>query len=335
MFFDPLSSAGPNASSSAILFLPNSDFTEEATKRLAICNMDWDRVKAEDLFLALSSFCPPGGRLLKVSIYQSEFGKKRMAEEEALGPAELRGSKNIVDDDESSDNQDEEDNEDDKEATEKIRKYQVNRLKYYYAVAEFNSPIAANKVYIDCDQSEYELSATKFDLRFIPEDMEFKDDPPTEICNHAPDAEKYKPKLFSTSALSLGKVDLTWDETDPERIAAMKKGFDGDEEALKAYVADSSSDEEEEENEKNKKKVVKTSDQDEIIGEMSDDDEEEDDEDEEEFDEEEEEEEDFEPLDDDEEGGRKKKKRSKQNRRKSADDAAHLHAFARGLYAID
>merc|ERR1711879_6132 len=99
------------------------------------------------------------------------------------------------------------------------------------------------------------------------------------------DAEKYKPKLFSTSALSLGKVDLTWDETDPERIEAMKKSFDGDEEALKAYIADSSSEEEEKvkENKKeknNKKKLVKTSDekikenlvkmsQDELIGEMS------------------------------------------------------------------
>merc|ERR1711936_633821 len=114
--------------------------TEEATKRLAICNMDWDRVRAEDLFLVLSSFCPPGGRLLKVSIYPSEFGKKRMAEEEALGPEELRKSKNIVDDndDGSSSDQDEEEeigyeNEDDKKATEKVRKYQVNRLKYYYA----------------------------------------------------------------------------------------------------------------------------------------------------------------------------------------------------------
>jgi len=250
----------------------DAEFTEEATKRLAICNMDWDRVRAEDLFLALSSFCPPGGRLLKVSIYPSEFGKKRIAEEEALGPEELRGSKNNVVVDESSDDQDEEEigyenNEDeDKKATEKVRKYQVNRLKYYYGVAEFNSPIAANKVYIDCDQSEYELSATKFDLRFIPEDMEFNDDPPTETCNHAPDAEKYKPKLFSTSALSLGKVDLTWDETDPERIEAMKKSFDGDEEALKAYIADSSSEEEEKvkENKKeknNKKKLVKTSDE--------------------------------------------------------------------------
>ena len=112
----------------------------------------------------------------------------------------------------------------------------------------------------------------------------------TETCNHAPDAEKYKPKLFSTSALSLGKVDLTWDETDPERIEAMKKSFDGDEEALKAYIADSSSEEEEKvkENKKeknNKKKLVKTSDekikenlvkmsQDVLIGEMSEDDEE-------------------------------------------------------------
>ena len=109
----------------------------------------------------------------------------------------------------------------------------------------------------------------------------------TETCNHTPDAEKYKPKLFSTSALSLGKVDLTWDETDPERIEAMKKSFEGDEEGLKAYIADSSSEEEEKvkENKKeknSKKKLVKTSDekirenlvkmsQDELMGEMSDD----------------------------------------------------------------
>ena len=53
--------------------------------------MDWDRVGADDLFLALSSFCPPGGRLLKVSIYPSEFGKSRMAEEDQYGPKELQG----------------------------------------------------------------------------------------------------------------------------------------------------------------------------------------------------------------------------------------------------
>jgi hypothetical protein len=37
---------------------------------------------------------------------------------------------------------------------------------------------------------------------------------------------RYKPKEFMTTALQQGKVELTWDETDPERKAAMKRAFE-------------------------------------------------------------------------------------------------------------
>ena len=216
--------------------------TDESTHRLAVCNMDWDRVGADDLFLALSSFCPPGGRLLKVSVYPSEFGKTRLAEEDQLGPVELRQ--------ESKRKKRKEESE--AEAMERIRKYQVNRLKYYYAVAEFNSVKAADCVYSECNGTEYEMSAVPFDLRFIPDETQFEDDgPPRDICDAPPDPDKYKPKYFSSSALSLGKVDLNWDETDPERTAAMQKAFanDDDDDNLKAYFANSSDDDEEGEEE--------------------------------------------------------------------------------------
>ena len=53
----------------------------------------------------------------------------------------------------------------DLKAMERVRKYQVTRLKYYYAVAEFDTAETGNKVYEECDGTEYELSATRFDLR--------------------------------------------------------------------------------------------------------------------------------------------------------------------------
>jgi hypothetical protein len=47
-------------------------------------------------------------------------------------------------------------------------------------------------VYEECDGMEYELSATRFDLRFVPEEMEFGE--ATSSATGPPDPEKYKPK---------------------------------------------------------------------------------------------------------------------------------------------
>lgn len=49
--------------------------TEDSTRRLAACNMDWDRIRASDIMVLCGSFLPPGGSILNVTIYPSEFGR--------------------------------------------------------------------------------------------------------------------------------------------------------------------------------------------------------------------------------------------------------------------
>ncbi|XP_015772137.1 PREDICTED: ESF1 homolog [Acropora digitifera] len=64
--------------------------TEEATRRLAVCNLDWDRVTAMDLFVLFSSFRPRDGIIEAVKIYPSEYGLEQMKTEDSLGPVQLK-----------------------------------------------------------------------------------------------------------------------------------------------------------------------------------------------------------------------------------------------------
>ncbi|XP_063427984.1 ESF1 homolog [Mytilus trossulus] len=222
----------------------------EITSRLAVCNLDWDRVKAQDIFVLLQSFKPTGGLIKYVKVYPSEFGIKRMEMEALKGPMELTETPLANQDSNEQDDQDDE--EGGGFHTEKLRRYQLNRLKYYYAVVECDSQETANKIYEECDNMEYESSSNKLDLRFIPEDMTFDHEPKT-VCTEPPTS--YTPSLYFTTALCQSKVDLTWDETDQDRLKVTmnpsigkrtKKGKgEVKEEDFKAYLASSSEDEDE------------------------------------------------------------------------------------------
>ncbi|EFN79998.1 ESF1 homolog [Harpegnathos saltator] len=227
----------------------DAETTDKITHKLAICNMNWDVIRAVDLMILLNSFLPSGGFLRSVTIYPSEYGQQRMKEEEISGPKELKDD-NINSDDENEDNE-----EGAQYHMEKLRQYQLNRLKYYYAVAEFDSAETANKVYTECDGIEYESTSNRLDLRFIPDDMTF-DQEPKDTCNEIPT--KYQPRQFTTTALQQVKVDLTWDDVDPDRQEFLQKANSGklediDESDLHKYLASGSeeSDTEEKKNESN------------------------------------------------------------------------------------
>ncbi|XP_046749064.1 ESF1 homolog [Diprion similis] len=220
-----------------------AETTDEITNRLAVCNMDWDRIRAVDLLVLFNSFLPSNGLIHSVTIYPSEFGIQRMKEEEIRGPIELVESKNKT----QNADVDDENEEGSKYHMEKLRQYQLNRLKYYYAVIVCDSPQTANKIYTECDGIEYESTATKLDLRFIPDDTTF-DQEPKEVCDKVPELSKYQPRQFVTTALQQVKVELTWDETNPHRQEIAEKLNCGkvddiDPSDIQAYLGSGSSNE--------------------------------------------------------------------------------------------
>jgi len=243
----------------------------DVTNRIAIVNIDWDYIKSVDLMALFSSFVPPGGRIEKVSVYPSEFGKERMQREELEGPPKEIFKKDNDEGSEASGSDSESDPDSDVDSDEEIKRellqegndqdfdsdalrtYQLDRLRYYYAVMVCSDENTAHKIYEATDGSEYLSSSNFLDLRFIPDDVTF-DDEPRDECDSIPHG--YKPVEFVTDALQHSKVKLTWD-MHPEEVTrkeSIKQAFTGSkadiaDNDLRAYLASDSEDEEEEEDE--------------------------------------------------------------------------------------
>ncbi|WOL00118.1 ESF1 [Canna indica] len=210
--------------------------TETETHRLAVVNMDWHHIKAVDLYVVMSSCLPKGGQILSVTIYPSEFGLKCMEIEATRGPFAL------FDDDGSN-----EDSGDDSDIdNEKLRNYELNKLRYYFAVVVCDSSATASHIYKTLDGTELLETANVFDLRFIPDSMEFKH-PPHDVAKEAP--VNYKEPVFQTRALQHSQVKLTWEEDEPERKRILRRKFNLDQlDELNIYLASSEDSEEDDGN---------------------------------------------------------------------------------------
>lgn len=241
----------------------------QPSSRLAVVNLDWDNIRAADLLAVFSSFTPGNGRILKVAIYPSEFGKERMDREEMEGPPKevfgqgrSKSENDIISDGVTDGGESTEEVDDDERIKRsitkedqgqefnpaKLRRYQLERLRYYYAVLDCSSTVVAQAIYDAVDGTEYLTTANFFDLRFIPDEVDFSTDRPRDTCESIPDG--YRPNEFVTDALQHSKVKLTWDADDNTRKEVQKRAFTGsradiDQNDLKAYLGSDSSDDEE------------------------------------------------------------------------------------------
>jgi hypothetical protein len=137
--------------------------TGEETYRFAVVNLDWDHVKAKDIFMLFDGF-KKDGIVKSVRIYPSDFGKERMKQEDMSGPPAQ-----VFEREESLLQQDDGKEFDDA----KLRRYQLDRLKYYYAIVECDSVKTAKHIYKNCDGAEFESSSNFLDLRYVPDETEF------------------------------------------------------------------------------------------------------------------------------------------------------------------
>ena len=180
----------------------------------------------------LRSFLPSGGVIRSVTVYPSDFGLQRMAEEEVNGP------KAAFDEDADSDEEVD---------PERLRKYERDRLRYHYAVVEFDSVATAAAVYDQCDGLEFERSSTKLDLRFVADDQSFAGRKARDVAIEVPAS--YKPVEYTAKALQQTRVQLTWDGDDPDRTKALRRRVTADqlkEEDFAAYLGSGSEDDGEE-----------------------------------------------------------------------------------------
>jgi len=178
------------------------------SNRLAAVNMDWERVNARDIFMSFSSFVPDIGAVLSVRIYFSDFGIEAMEKEDRSGPdiyVDTPGLKEKPVDEN------------------KLINYEKQKLKYYFAAIECDSINTANVLYSNLDGKEIETTFSSFDIRFIPDDVDFSSRKIKDECTNIGD--DYTPIINTTGlkGITTTTQELSWDKTDPKRIQLTKK----------------------------------------------------------------------------------------------------------------
>ncbi|KAF4694783.1 pre-rRNA-processing protein esf1 [Perkinsus olseni] len=171
----------------------------DATSRLAVLGLNWDEVEAQDIFVMFQTFLDSTQK----NIFPSDYGLKRLEVEKVRGPVldsdieELDAGESSASDTDEEPDMEEERLKKEKEIADPkahlaqlaLRKYQRQRTKYYYAIAEFDSADTGNVVYngrLELDGIGASFCSLMMDLRFVPDDLEEFPHPPTSTCTEMP-----------------------------------------------------------------------------------------------------------------------------------------------------
>lgn len=155
-------------------------------KRLALTNMDWDALNATDILALFNSFCKGDMLITKVEIYPSLFGIEQMKKDSLYGPPkevlDVQPAKNNKKKDKlkvEDAEYDPDDFIDDEEKTKKgynsnqLRKYEMQKMKYFYAVIHCNNKKTAKQIYDEYNNFEFEMSNLRLNLSFIDDELTF------------------------------------------------------------------------------------------------------------------------------------------------------------------
>lgn len=196
------------------------DEGDSPTRRLACVNLNWDLLGAVDVLALVKSFCPPSGSVRKVAVYPSNFGKERMALENVQGPLldlELEDPTGRPLPEEVAKHR--RDN--------ALRKYELERRRYYFAIVDCDSPETAAAIYQACDGVEIEDTSSAFDLRYVPNEQQFDESEARDTASVVP--QNYAPpETIPEDGLSSTKVEVHWDVTPASRARLTMKALEPD-----------------------------------------------------------------------------------------------------------
>lgn len=194
---------------------PEVEYLDEATHRLCLKHMQWDRVTPRDIYVLASSFLPADGALRRVTIYPSEEGLAKLPQDERAGPGVIEALDSLAEDDGVTEWPGE--GRDDKgvvleelesalsepkaKRLNMCRKYEIERLSFFYAILDFDSSETANTVYEAIDGTEYESSGCRIDLYFVEDSRQVD----KHLCG-LPDEDSWR-AMITTWPETTGKED--------------------------------------------------------------------------------------------------------------------------------